>query len=70
MCSSNRRFRDDEFLLPLALTRGRQRVLVFGDLGSLVKRTQWQGPLDHLPATEAHLEGMRLGRLLRHVQSV
>ncbi len=28
MITSNRRFRDDEFLLPLALTRGRSEIRV------------------------------------------
>ena len=55
--------------LAMALTRARQRVLVFGDLGTLYKRTQWQGPLDHLDAPEAHLEGLHLSRLLQQIQN-
>jgi hypothetical protein len=55
--------------LAMALTRARQRLLVFGDLGTLFKRTQWQGPLDHLDAPEAHLEGLHLSRLLQQIQS-
>jgi hypothetical protein len=56
--------------LPLALTRARQRLLVFGDLGTLIRRAHWQGPLDHLSAAEAHLEAHRVGRLVRHLQSL
>jgi hypothetical protein len=53
--------------LALALTRPRRRLLVFGDPGTLVKRSGWHGPLDHLDAPEAHLEGQRLGRLVAAV---
>jgi hypothetical protein len=60
---------EDAADLALALTRPRQRLVVFGDIGTLAKRTQWHGPLDHLDAAQAHLEGQRVGRLLRHVQS-
>ena len=62
-------FGDDAADLALALTRARQRLLVFGDPGTLVRRTQWQGPLDHLDAAQAHLEALRLSRLVRHLQS-
>jgi hypothetical protein len=61
---------EDAADLALALTRSRRRILVFGDIGTLMKRTQWQGPLDHLDAPDAHVEGLRVGRLLRHVQSL
>jgi hypothetical protein len=61
---------DDATDLALALTRPRQRILVFGDIGTLNKRVQWHGPLDHLDATDSHLEGQRVGRLLRHLQSL
>ncbi len=61
---------EDAADLALALTRPRQRLLVFGDLGTLVKRTNWQGPLDHLDAPDAHVEALRVGRLLRHLQTL
>jgi hypothetical protein len=60
---------EDSADLAMALTRARRRVLVFGDLGTLFKRTQWQGALDHLDAPAAHVEGVHLSRLLQRVQS-
>ena len=48
-----------------ALTRARQRLILFGDPGALVKRSQWQGPLDHLDAVAGALEGRRIAALLR-----
>ncbi len=50
-------------LLALALTRARRKLLVFGDPGTLLRRTQWQGPVEHLDeAAAAHerqiLEGL------------
>jgi hypothetical protein len=56
--------------LAVAMTRPRERLLIFGDLGTLVKRTHWHGPLDHLDALTARQEGLRLGRLLQHLQSL
>jgi hypothetical protein len=50
--------------LALALSRARRRLYVFGDVGALIKRTSWQGPLDHLSAAEAHVERQRLCRLV------
>jgi len=49
--------------LPLALTRARTRLLVFGDPGTLWKRTQWHGPLDHLDGNAAQQELAVLSRL-------
>jgi hypothetical protein len=56
--------------LALALTRARRKLCVFGDLGSLVKRTHWQGPLDHFPAPAAQLEWQRLSRFVHYLQGV
>ncbi len=39
-----------------ALTRSSRHLFVFGDPGALAKRSQWQGPLDHLDAEAAMLE--------------
>jgi hypothetical protein len=61
-------FGEDLSDLPLALTRARGRLLVFGDPGSLCKRTNWHGPLEHLDAQSAHQERMRLVRLLAFLQ--
>ena len=61
-------FGEDVNELPLALTRARGRLFVFGDPGSLCKRTNWHGPLDHLDAQSAHQELLRLSRLLAYLQ--
>jgi hypothetical protein len=60
---------DDATDLALALTRPRQQLVVFGDLGTLVKRSHWQGPLDHLDAAAAQLEGQHVSRLLEYLQN-
>lgn len=62
-------FGDDVRELPLALTRARARLFVFGDPGSLCKRLSWHGPLDNLDAHAAHQELVRLSRLVPFLQS-
>jgi hypothetical protein len=61
-------FGEDVKELPLALTRPRSRLLVFGDPGSLFKRTTWHGPLDHLDALSGQQELLRLSCLLSYLQ--
>jgi hypothetical protein len=61
-------FGDDIRELPLALTRARSRLLVFGDVGMLCKRAHWHGPLDHLDAHASHQEHVRLSRLFTCAQ--
>lgn len=61
-------FGEDVNELPLALTRACGRLFVFGDPGSLGKRTNWHGPLDHFDAQSAHQELLRLSRLLAFLQ--
>ena len=61
-------FGDSAHELPLAFTRSRSRLLVFGDPGSLSKRTHWHGPLDQLDAHAAHQERVRLSRFLAYLQ--
>jgi hypothetical protein len=39
---------EDASALVLALTRARTRLMVFGDPGTLVRRSHWKGRLDHL----------------------
>jgi hypothetical protein len=56
--------------LGIALTRARHKLYVFGDPGALVKRIHWQGPLDHLPASAAHLEWLRLSRLVSYIHDL
>ncbi len=62
-------FGEDVRDLPLALTRARSRLFVFGDPGTLSKRATWHGPLDHLDAYASHQELVRLSRLVSLVQS-
>jgi hypothetical protein len=57
-------FGEDARELPLALTRPRRRLLVFGDPGTLCKRTTWHGPLEHLDAHSAQQELVRLSCFL------
>jgi hypothetical protein len=59
---------DDPSWLPLSLTRAAGRVLLFGDTGTLARRTQWMGALDHLDETAAARERELIAHLLRHVQ--
>jgi hypothetical protein len=62
-------FGEDVNELPLALTRARGRLFLFGDPGSLCKRTNWHGPLDHFDAQSAHQELLRLSRLLTYLKT-
>lgn len=62
-------FGEDIRELPLALTRARTRLFVFGDPGTLSKRVTWHGPVDQLDALAAHQELVRLARLVALLQS-
>jgi hypothetical protein len=53
--------------LTLALTRARDRLLLFGDAGTLTRRSQWEGPVDHLDETAAARERDLVCRLLRYL---
>jgi hypothetical protein len=54
--------------LPLALTRARARLVLFGDPGTLARRGQWQGALDHQGEADAAREGRLVTQLLRYLQ--
>src|SRR5262249_19881806 len=54
--------------LALALTRATHRVIVFGDPGTLSRRSQWNGPLDHLDESAAERERALAARLVRVLQ--
>lgn len=54
--------------LALALTRARSRLILLGDPGTLARRCQWDGPVEHLDADSAARERALIGRLLRYVQ--
>jgi hypothetical protein len=53
--------------LTLALTRARQRLIVFGDPGTLARRSQWEGAVDHLDEAAAARERALITRLLRYL---
>jgi hypothetical protein len=53
--------------LTLALTRAAERVIVFGDPGTLARRSHWQGALDHLDELAAERERALVGRIVRAI---
>ncbi len=59
-------FSDDPRDLVLALTRATERLLVFGDPGTMTRRSQWFGALDHLTETTGPIEQALLSRILAH----
>ena len=50
-----------------ALTRARQRLIVVGDPGNLLRRSQWEGGLDHLDEAAANCEAAMLARLAAYL---
>jgi hypothetical protein len=62
-------FGDDIDELALGLTRASERVIVFGDPGTLSKRIHWHGPIDHHLAAASHQELVRLQRLVAFVHA-
>ncbi|HLW67398.1 MAG TPA: AAA domain-containing protein [Gemmataceae bacterium] len=61
-------FGDDPALLRLAVTRSRQRILFVGDPGTLSRRSQWEGPLDHLDEALAQREKTWVTALVKNLQ--
>jgi hypothetical protein len=59
---------DHPRMLLQALTRARFGVYVFGDPGTLARRSQWQGPVDHLDESAAAHERSVAAQLLRYIQ--
>jgi hypothetical protein len=55
-------------LLTLALTRARSQVVVFGDPGALARRSQWEGPLDHLDEATAAREREVIAQLVQYLE--
>lgn len=56
---------DGPHALVQALTRARDRLIVFGDIGTLTRRGHWEGPLDHLDEAAAERERELAAKLAR-----
>jgi hypothetical protein len=54
--------------LSLAISRVRRRLILVGDPGTLARRAQWEGPLDHLDAGAAEQERELVARLVGYLQ--
>jgi hypothetical protein len=54
--------------LELALTRARSRLIVLGDPGTIIRRSQWEGRVDHLDENLAARERAIIGHLARYLQ--
>ncbi|HXG13232.1 MAG TPA: AAA domain-containing protein [Gemmataceae bacterium] len=54
-------------LLVRALTRARARLIIFGDPGTLARRAQWQGALDHLDEFASAWEQRLISRLVGYL---
>lgn len=55
--------------LATALTRARARMIVFGDPGTLARRSQWENAVDHLDGAAAARERAIVTRLLKFADS-
>jgi hypothetical protein len=60
-------FGDGPHDLLLALTRARGRLILFGDPGTLARRCQWEGPLEHLDEAASQRERDVLEHLVRYL---
>ncbi len=54
--------------LVLALTRPAGQLILFGDPGTLLRRSQWLGSVDHLDEAAAARERRLIGRLVQALQ--
>jgi len=54
-------------LLVLALTRACERLILVGDAGTLARRSQWHGRLDHLDEATADKELDLIAQLVRYL---
>jgi hypothetical protein len=61
-------FGEEPQALILGLTRARSRLLVFGDQGTLCRRGQWEGPVDHLDVEAAARERKLVAHLVGYLQ--
>jgi hypothetical protein len=61
-------FGDGPDQLALALTRARERLILFGDPGTLLRRSQWEGPVEHLDERSSVRERELITGLIRQLQ--
>jgi hypothetical protein len=54
--------------LAQALTRAASALILFGDPGTLARRSQWHGALDHLDEPTARREGRLVAQLVQYLQ--
>jgi hypothetical protein len=57
----------DPGALLVALTRAREKLIIFGDAGTLLRRSQWDGPLEHLDQAAAREERQLISRWVRYL---
>jgi hypothetical protein len=62
-------FGDGPDSLVLALTRARERLLLFGDPGALGRRSQWQGRIEHLDERASERERELVSRLVQYFET-
>ena len=60
---------DEPGLLPLAITRARQRLILVGDAGTLARRAAWDGPLEQFDAATAAAETAWVVNLIGQLRS-
>ena len=53
--------------LALALTRAERKLVLFGDPGTLARRGQWDGPVDHLDVAAAAHERQLIAHLVHYL---
>jgi hypothetical protein len=61
-------YADHPHALAQALTRAASGLILFGDPGTLARRSQWHGPLDHLDESAAQRESSLVGQLVQYLQ--
>jgi hypothetical protein len=59
---------DHPHTLRLILTRACERLILLGDPGTIVRRRQWEGAVEHLTPAAAREERIIIGRLLDYLE--
>ncbi len=60
-------FGGDPSLLSIALTRAASRLILFGDPGTLARRCQWNGAVEHLDEAAGERERGRIAQLVAYL---